>query len=174
MEYQTGDIGFSSNKANRNPRTWISDIIQFLQTGKLKNSDTVFSHTFQFIYINGKLMVIDSDIDGVDVEDFEKFKKKRTVIKVFRPNVLTDLPAIQAYTELALSKSGNKYGWKSIPAFVLYLTGKRYLGQLTTPSDNMICSVFTAYLYNIKDWQIQTPQSLWVNRFKNFPKGEDI
>ena len=171
--FNTGDIAFVSNKATSNPRTWVSDIIQFLQTGKLKNGNDIFSHTGQFIWIDGKLYVIDSDTDGVDVELFEKWIKKRTVIKVFRPNALTDLPAIQAYTELALSKAGNGYGWKSIPSFVFFLTGKRYLGRLTTPTDNMICSVFTAYLYNLKDWQIQTPQSLWVNRFKNFPNGED-
>lgn len=173
--FKTGDILFTSRKPKLSkPRTWVSGVINFLQTKKLRNLNQTPTHTGTIIFINGFPMVIDSDVDGVDVEHFEKWAQNRSFIKVFRPNEINDLTSSILYTELALSKAGNEYGWKSIDNFVVYLCGKKYLGRLTTLTDNMICSVFTAYLYNLKDWQIQTPQSLWVNRFKNFPKGEDI
>lgn len=175
--FKTGDILFTSRKPKLSkPKTYVAFFINLLQTKKLRNLDQTPTHTGQIIFIYGKAHVIDSDTRGVVIYTYENWIKGRNFVKVFRPNIINGLPTTQLYTDRLISKSGGLYGWKSIPSFIEYLAGKRYLGRLTTDSDDMICSVFTAWGYKefIKDWQIQTPQSLWVNRFKNFPKGEDI
>jgi len=175
MDFKTGDILFTSRKPKLSkPRSWVSGVINLLQTKKFVNRDQIPTHTGQIVFsVTGKPMVIDSDVDGCEPEDVTKWYKGRNFVYVFRPNILNDLQSVSAYTDRALLKSGDGYGFKSIWQFIIFLITKKFIGRLTTPTDNMICSVFTAYLYNIKDWQIQTPQSLWVNRFKNFPKGED-
>ena len=175
--FKTGDILFTSRKPKlTKPRTWVSGVINLLQTKKLRNLDQTPTHTGQIIFIYGIAYVIDSDVDGCDVEIYEKWAKGRSFVKVFRPNVLTDV-GIPLYTERALSKAGNKYGFKSANALRKHLEGKLDVDdyvRTTTEFDLQACSIYSAWLYMIKQWQIQTPHSLWVNRFKTFPHGEDI
>jgi hypothetical protein len=177
MDFKTGDILFTSRKPKLSkPKTYVAFFINLLQTKKLRNLDQTPTHTGTIIFIYGMAYVIDSDTDGVDVELFEKWAKGRSFINVFRPNVLNDLESVSLYTERALSKAGNKYGWKSANDLRKHLQGNLNVDRkirTTTDFDLQACSIYNAWIYNLKDWQIQTPQSLWVNRFKNFPNGED-
>jgi len=177
MNLQIGDIGFTSRKPQlKKPGTYVSFVINLLQTKKLRNLDQTPTHTFQIIDVkDGKYYVIDSDVDGLEPEEFTKWSKGRNFIIIYRPMVLLSVKGVETYVSEAMLRSGDGYGFKSILSFVWFLLTKRYKGKLTTPKDNMICSVFTAYLYRdfIKDWQIQTPISLFNNcKLKKGEKGK--
>lgn len=174
---KTGLILFTHNKFKvSRPLTLVSGIINFLQTGKLKNKKHLPTHTAVTVVINGELYVVDSDMDGLDIELFEKWKEGRAWIQVFDPQILTGVDSEEAFIKRVLDKTGQKYGYKDLPSKTAYLAGLGWIGQtdLNLADDSMICSVTTAYFMKYKDWPKRTPLDLWINRKVDAPFGVDL
>lgn len=170
---KTGLILFTHNnfKLTR-PLTLVSGIIHFFQTGRLKNGAHLPTHTAQTIVINDILYVIDSDYDGVKPQLFEDWKKGRAWLHVFDPNILTEVTGI-IYVNKALDKSGSRYGFEDIGSWLKYQVNGKFKGESNPEKadDTMICSYFTAYLYNYAEWWKRSPLNLWQNKLKDAPNG---
>ena len=75
---KTGLILFTHNKFKvSRPLSALSGIINFLQTGRLKNKNHLPTHTAVTVVIHDTLYVVDSDNDGLDIEAFDRWKEGR-------------------------------------------------------------------------------------------------
>jgi hypothetical protein len=176
LKAKTGLIIFTYNNYRQGrPLSFVSSMINFFQTWKLKNNS--YTHTAQTIILNGKLFVIDSDVKGVIPVPFEKWKQGRARLLIFAPCVLTP-ETEQAYIDRAMEKAGDNYGYEDIKHWLLeQITGK-FKGE-TNPEkadDNMICVYFTQYLYpaNCINWWTGSPFKLQKRRFEYFNQGLDL
>ena len=173
---KTGLILFTHNKFKvSRPLSALSGIINFLQTGRLKNKNHLPTHTAVTVVIHDTLYVVDSDNDGLDIEAFDRWKEGRAWIQVFDPNILT-LETEKAFITRVLNKCGQRYGFEDLGAMIKYLTSGRFNGQDNPilADDSMICSVTTAYFYEYKEWWKRSPLNLFRNRFIDAPLGVDV
>jgi len=174
---KTGLILFTHNKFKvSRPLTLVSGIINFLQTGKLRNKNHRPTHTAVTVEIKGDVYVVDSDTDGLDIELFEKWKQGRAWIQVFDPQILTEVDSEEAFIKRVLDKTGQKYGFEDLGGMIMYLSGIGFQGQANPDlaDDSMICSVTTAYFYQYKEWWLRSPLDLFLNRKNDAPFGVDL
>lgn len=183
MPKETGLILFTHNDVEPGkPMNRISQIINFLQTGKLKNKNHNPTHTAVTIVMKGELYAVDSDVSFKELRasimpiPFEKWKKGRAWIQVFDPNILTEVDSEDLFIKRVLDKTGQRYGFEDLGAMIKFLAGGKFKGQtdLNLADDSMICSVTTAYFYNYKDWPKRSPLNLFKERFNDAPFGVDI
>jgi len=57
----------------------LSGVINFFQTGEIKNPKHNPTHTAQTLVLDGQLYVIDSDYDGIEPESWEEWKKGKSM-----------------------------------------------------------------------------------------------
>jgi len=176
LPIKTGLILFTHNRANiRKPLSLVSTIIHFFQTKKIFNPKHLPTHTAQTIVIDDRLFVIDSDYDGIEPEIFEKWVENREWLQVFDPNALTEVSE-KIYINKALDKSGSRYGFEDIGSWLYYKITGKFKGETNDAlaDDNMICVVFSQYLYSLPEWWKGSPLSLYEDRFDLFKQGNDV
>jgi hypothetical protein len=119
--------------------------------------------------------VIDSDWDGLEPEHWDTWKQGRAWIHVFDPMIITP-ETEKNYINKALMKSGKKYGFEDIGAWIRFQATGKFKGQtdVNLADDSMLCSYLTGYLYDFKLWWQRSPHNLFEYRFKDSPQGYTI
>lgn len=175
LPQKAGLILFTYNHPNsKRWLSYLSPIILAITGGRLRRfGDHSPTHTAQTIWKDGKLMVIDSDVEGVTIKTFDDWKKNRAWIHVFDPNILNKYGE-ELYSQSMVKHEGKRYDFLNAALIVKYNLSGKYPKKFNDKDNTFICSEFTGYGYDLPNRNKLTPIRLFMDRLKYFDNGVDL
>ena len=138
-----------------------------------KVSKSKYSHTAQVIKAYGEILVIEAQREGVNVINFETWRKKYNYnYLVARPDKTvvkdTTLFARNALSKTALRNYDIKALFIDFPIYIYTGTWRGPKNEAEALMENKWnCSTFTGWCFGFKEWWLKSPQNIYEDCVKS-------